>query len=129
MRVFQYLGILICAFIGLYFGVLILPKYDDIIYPFGPNFSLYIQFYEVLFPLGFLSMLTALLASWVYKTSMSFAAFSSVAAITIDYKFNLFTNLAEHYFHFSFVLVYVLGVYVCYWIIKRLLARFSAKNT
>ena len=129
MNVIQYLGILISAFIGRYVGKLILPNYDDIIYPFGPNFSLLFQFYEVLFPLGVLSMLTALMASWVYKKSMSFAAISSIAAISIDYKFNLFSNLSEHYFHFSFVLVYAFGVYVCYWLIKRLLVRFSVKNT
>lgn len=129
MSVIQYLGIIICAFIGLYLGSLVLPKYDDIIYPFGPNFSLLWQFYEVLFPLGFLSMLTALIASWVYKKSMSFAAVSSIAAIFVDYKFNLFSNLSEHYFHFSFVLVYVFGIYVCYWLINYVLARLSVKNT
>ena len=129
MSVIQYLGIIICAFIGLFVGTLVLPKYDDIIYPFGPNFSLLWQFYEVLFPLGFLSMFTALIASWVYKKSMSFAAISSITAISFDYKFNLFSNLSEHYFHFSFVLVYVFGIYVCYWLINNLLARFSVKNT
>jgi len=129
MSVIQYLGILICSFIGLYVGSLILPSYDDIIYPFGPNFSLLLEFYIVLFPLGFMSMLTALMASWVYKKSMSFAAICSFVAISIDYKFNLFSNLSDHYFHFSFVLVYGFGVYVCYWLINRLLIGFSAKNT
>jgi hypothetical protein len=129
MSVIQYLGILISAFIGLYFGSLFLPNYDGFIYPFAPNFSFLFQFYEIIFPLGFLSMLSALVASWVYKKTMSFAALSSFIATVVDYKFSLFTNLSEHYFHFSFVLVYGFGVFLSYWLVKIILKRLGTRNT
>lgn len=129
MSKIQYLAILVSAFIGFFLGSILLPEYDDIIYPFAPNFSLLFQFYQTIFPLGLLSMLIALVASWVYKKTMSFAAFSSFVAVAVDYKFNLFTNLSEHYFHFTFVLVYGFGVYVSYWLVKTLLIKVGVKNT
>ncbi len=129
MSLIQYLCIQICAFIGLFIGSLILPTYDDFIYPFAPNFSFLLQFYQIIFPLGVISMFMALLAAWVYKKTMSFAAISSVVAMLIEYKLKLFSNLSEHYFHFSFVLVYLLGVYFSYWFVKYSLTRFGAKNT
>ena len=129
MSIIQHFAVLVSAFIGLFIGSIILPKYDDIIYPFGPNFSLLFEFYQILFPLGFLSMLTALMASWVYKKTMSLAAISSIVAISFDYKFSLFSNLSEHYFHFSFVLAYGLGIYICHWLVKSLLVRIELRNT
>ena len=129
MALLQYLAILISAFIGFYLGAMLLPKYDEIIYPFAPNFSLLFQFYSVLFPLGIVSMLTSLISSWVYKKTMSFAALSSIVALAADYSFNLFTNLSEHYFHFSYILVYSFGVFVSYWLVKYSLKWVSAQNT
>lgn len=125
----QYLAIFISSFIGLYIGSILLPKYDDILYPFAPNFSFLVQFYKILFPLGFFSMFTALITSWVYKKTISSAAFGAFLAITTDYKFNLFTNLSEHYFHVSYILVYAFGVFVSYWIIRVILGYFGTAKT
>tara|TARA_Y100000034_G_scaffold129692_1_gene186637 strand:- start:58 stop:447 length:390 start_codon:yes stop_codon:yes gene_type:complete len=129
MALIQYLAVFLSALIGFYLGSLILPKYDAIIYPFVPGFSLFFQFYKILLPLGICSMSVALVSSWVYKKAFSFAAFSSIVAALIDYRFKLFTNLSEHYFHFSYLIVYAFGVYLSYWLVKYYLARFGAKNT
>lgn len=120
INVLKYLAILCCAFIGLFIGAYLLPSYDDIIYPFAPNLRLLWDFNSILLCLGFLSMAFALAGSWVYEKTMKFAGLASIIAIIVDYKFSLFTDLGFHYFHFSFVLVYVLGIYSCYWPVKKL---------
>jgi type III secretory pathway component EscS len=84
---------------------------------------------QILFPLGFLSVGFALVGSWVYEKSMLFAVLTSLVAIGVEYYFQVFTNLSEHYFHFSFVLVYISGVYTCYWLVNKLLEYSTSKNT
>lgn len=120
ISVLKYLAIQCCAFIGLFIGAYLLPSYDDIIYPMAPNFWLLWDFNSILFCLGFLSMACALAGSWVYEKTMLFAGLASIIAILVDYKFSLYTNLASQYFHFSFVLVYALGIYFCFWLVNKL---------
>ena len=128
MSILRYFSIQCCALIGFFIGVQLLPRYDEIMYPFSPDFSLLWQFYQILFSLGFLSMATALIGSWVYKKTISFAAFTAIVAIVIDYFFGVFSNIAQHYFHFSFVLVYCFGIILCIVILKLLLKVFGTKE-
>lgn len=128
MSLILYLAVLISGFLGLFIGLSILPKYDDIIYPFGPDLSLFLAFYKILFPLGFCSMLTATLMSLLCNKSMLIATISAFLAILVDYKFDLFSNLSQHYFHFSFVLAYALGVYFSYFFVKIINARLGAES-
>jgi len=70
MSILRYFAIQCCALIGFFIGIQLLPHYDEIMYPFSPDFSLLWQFYQILFSLGFLSMATALIGSWVYKKTI-----------------------------------------------------------
>ncbi|MCF2857791.1 hypothetical protein L1286_09935 [Pseudoalteromonas sp. SMS1] len=125
----QHLAILVCAFMGLFIAKSPPLYYDSIIYPFAPSFGLWLQFYIVLYPQGFASMFAALIGSWVYRKTMSYAALCALIAFTVDYQMMLFSNLKMHFFHESYVLVYCAGVYSCYWLFKLCLSRLRIKLT
>ncbi|KZN69646.1 hypothetical protein [Pseudoalteromonas luteoviolacea] len=72
-------------------------------------------------------MFTALIGSWVYRKTMSYAALCALIAFAVDYQVMLFGNLKEHFFHESYVLVYCAGVYSCCWLFKLCLSRLNTK--
>ncbi len=120
MSTLQYLAIQCCAFLGLYIGALILPKYDEILYPFVPDLRFLSQFWFNIFVYACLSSMFALIGSWVYKKTISFAILAAVVAITIDFLYSLFSKLNVHFFHFSYIFVSISGMYLSVLIIKKL---------
>ncbi|OCQ21497.1 hypothetical protein A7985_12905 [Pseudoalteromonas luteoviolacea] len=106
----QHLAILVCAFMGLY---IVKPHpfyYDSITYPFAPGGGFWLQLYSVLYPQGFASMFAALIGSWVYRKTMSYAALCALISFAVDYQWMLFSNLKEHLFHPSYLLAYCAGI-------------------